>query len=165
MTLNYENESGRTLPFKPSDLANKVICAALDYEACPYEAELNLLITDEEGICTINREMRGIDAPTDVLSFPMLNYTSPGDFTFLEEDELAFNPETGELVFGDIVICADRIFSQAEEYGHSTIREYAFLVAHSMLHLCGYDHMEPEEARVMEQRQEDILQKMGITRD
>lgn len=165
MTLNYENESGRTLPFDPMELADKVICAALDYEECPYEAELNLLLTDEEGICTINREMRGIDSPTDVLSFPMLNYAMPGDFSFLEKDELAFNPESGELVFGDIVVCVNRVFMQAEEYSHSAVREYAFLIAHSMLHLCGYDHMNPEEARIMEQRQEDILQKMGITRD
>lgn len=165
MTLNYENESGRELPFEPSGLAERVIEAALDYEKCPYEAELNLLLTDEEGIRAINKEMRGIDNVTDVLSFPMLDYETPGDFSFLEEDELAFHPETGELVFGDIVICVERVFAQAEEYGHSLEREYAFLIAHSMLHLCGYDHMEQEEAQVMEQRQEDILQKMGITRD
>lgn len=165
MTVIYEDESGRTLPFEPLPLAEHVIEATLDYEGCPYEVEVNLLLTDDEGIHAVNKEMRDIDRATDVLSFPMLEYESPGDFGFLEEEEFAFHPETGELVFGDIVISVDRVYAQAEEYGHSLQREFAFLIAHSMLHLCGYDHMVPEEAAVMERRQEAILEGLGITRE
>lgn len=165
MTVIYDDESGRELPFEPLPLAEKVIEAALDYEECPYEAEVNLLLTDDEGIQRINKEMRDIDRATDVLSFPMLEYGEAGDFRFLEEDASAFHPETGELVFGDVVISVDKVYAQAEEYGHSLQREFAFLLVHSMLHLCGYDHMEPEEAKVMEHRQEEILQELGITRE
>ncbi|MBE5960370.1 MAG: rRNA maturation RNase YbeY, partial [Lachnospiraceae bacterium] len=103
--------------------------------------------------------------PTDVLSFPMVDYEVPSDFDHLEESaDDYFNPETGELLFGDIVISVDKVISQAEEYGHSTERELAFLVAHSMLHLCGYDHMEDEERLVMEERQKQILDQLNITR-
>ena len=165
MTIMYDDESKRELPFEPLPLAEKVIEAALDYERCPYEVEINLLLTDEAGIYRINKEMRGIDRATDVLSFPMLEYREAGDFSFLEEEGAAFHPETGELVFGDIVICVDRVYAQAEEYGHSLQREFAFLLAHSMLHLCGYDHIEPKEAKVMERRQEEVLQALGITRE
>lgn len=85
----------------------------------------------------------------------------------MEEEEMprvTFGPDTGELVLGDIMISVDKVREQAESYGHSTKREFAFLVAHSMLHLCGYDHMEPEEAEVMEQKQEELLTGLGITR-
>ena len=75
-----------------------------------------------------------------------------------------FDPETGELCLGDIVISIDKVYEQAQEYGHAPLREFAFLVAHSMLHLLGYDHMEPDEAEVMEAKQEEILTKLGITR-
>lgn len=165
MTLLYEDEYGKTLPFEACKLAEQVARQCLDYEGCPYEASVNLLLTDNEAIRQMNRQFRGIDRETDVLSFPALNYQVPGDFTEAE-DSLAdsFHPETGELLLGDIVISADRMLEQAENYGHSPVREFAFLVAHSMLHLMGYDHMEPEEARVMEQKQEEILGQLGIKR-
>ena len=75
------------------------------------------------------------------------------------------NPDTGKIMFGDIVINEKRVREQAIEYGHSERREFAFLVAHSMLHLCGYDHMESDEATVMEKKQEEVLSSLGITRD
>ncbi len=75
-----------------------------------------------------------------------------------------FDPDSGELILGDIILSVDRIRSQAQEYGHSMLREFAFLTAHSMFHLCGYDHMEESEAAVMEQKQEAVLTKLGITR-
>jgi len=84
----------------------------------------------------------------------------------VEENEADyFQPDSGELILGDIILSADRICSQAEAYGHSLKREFAFLVAHSMLHLCGYDHETDEEAAVMEHRQDAILNGLGITRD
>jgi probable rRNA maturation factor len=114
----------------------------------------------------MNREHRGIDRPTDVLSFPNVDYESPADFSNIEDrEEDYFDPESGELCLGDIVISIDKVFEQAKEYGHSPMREYAFLIAHSMLHLLGYDHMEPSEAAVMEAKQEEILTRLGITRN
>ena len=76
-----------------------------------------------------------------------------------------FDPESGELLLGDIILSTDRIIGQAQEYGHSQRREFAFLVAHSMLHLCGYDHIEPEEAIIMEEKQKTALEHIGITRE
>lgn len=127
---------------------------------------MNLTLTDNEGIHEINRMYRQIDAPTDVLSFPMLSYEQAGDFSALEEDyEDNFNPDTGEIMLGDIVISVDRVREQAAAYGHSERREFAFLIVHSMLHLFGYDHMTPEDAAVMEPKQRQILEEMNISRD
>lgn len=166
MTINIEDESTKPLPDVDVEaIAKKVIEAAMDYEKCPYEAEIDLLLTDNEGIHEINREHRGIDRPTDVLSFPMLEYERPADFSRVEADAVdSFNPETGELLLGDIIISTDKVIEQAEKYGHSREREYAFLIAHSMLHLFGYDHEVPEEAAVMEQKQAAILESLNILR-
>ena len=152
MTLTFENEQDFDLGFDPEEVAAAVINGVLDQEACPYEAEVELILTDPENIRTMNREHRNIDRETDVLSFPMVDYPSPASFDFLETEEGddCFNPDSGELMLGDIVISVARARAQAEEYGHSLRREFAFLVAHSMLHLLGYDHMTPEEAAVME---------------
>lgn len=163
-SIYYEEEGGIRLPFDPEPAARTVIEKALEYEGCPFEAEVNLLLTTDEEIHTMNREFRQIDAPTDVLSFPMLEYQVPGDFSGFEEAEDAFNPESGELLLGDIVISKDKVLKQAEEYGHSPKREFAFLIAHSMLHLFGYDHMEEDERLVMEQKQREILERVGILR-
>ena len=164
MTLYIEEEGNVTLPFDVKETAEFIVGTVLDCEECLYEAEVNLLLTDDEAIRVMNREHRQIDRATDVLSFPMLEYETPGDLSGIEETADAFNPETGELMLGDIVISKDRVVGQAEEYGHSVRREYAFLVAHSMLHLLGYDHMEEEERRLMEDRQRDIMEKAGIPR-
>lgn len=146
-------------------LAQKVIDFCLEYSKFPYEAEVNLTLTDNEGIHVINREYREIDRPTDVLSFPMLEYETPGDFSFLEEENSDdFNPDTGEALLGDIIISVDKVLEQAESLGHSVEREYAFLITHSMLHLFGYDHMQEEEAKVMEGKQKEILLQLNILR-
>ena len=163
-SIYYEEEGGIRLPFDPEPAARTVIEEALEYEGCPFEAEVNLLLTTDEEIHTMNREFRQIDAPTDVLSFPMLEYQNPGDFSGFEEEEDSFDPESGELLLGDIVISKDKVLRQAEEYGHSPKREFAFLIAHSMLHLFGYDHMEEDERLVMEQKQREILEHVGILR-
>ena len=130
MTINVEDESGIGLPgVDTEETARRVIEAALDYEGCPYEAEVNLLLTDNKGIRVLNREHRQIDRPTDVLSFPMLTFETPADFAEAEEAELdCFNPETGELVLGDIIISVEKAAEQAEKYGHSLEREYAFQI-------------------------------------
>lgn len=132
----------------------------------PYEVELNVILTNNEEIALINRDYRDLFKPTDVLSFPMVGYVAPGDFTQLDtyDEEDYFNPETGELMLGDIIVSMDKVYEQAEKYGHSVERELGFLVAHSMLHLFGYDHMEPEETEVMEVKQNDILNMIHLTR-
>lgn len=166
MTLNVENESRLTLAgVDTRAVAERVIEAALDYEGCPYEVEINLLLTDNEEIRRINREYRQIDRATDVLSFPMLEYEEPSDFSAAESDVTGcFNPETGELVLGDIIISMEKVVEQARKYGHSEEREYAFLITHSMLHLFGYDHEVPQEAKVMEDKQNVILNSLNILR-
>lgn len=164
MTLYFEEEGELKLDLPCEELARTVIEEALDYEECPYEAEVNLLLTTNEEIQKMNAEFREIDRSTDVLSFPMVDYEEPGEFEFLEEADEYFHPETGELMLGDIVISKEKVLSQSEEYGHSPRREYAFLIAHSMLHLMGYDHMEEEERLCMEAKQRDILDRLNILR-
>ena len=137
----------------------------MNFIKCPYECEVNVTITDNDSIHTINKEQRNIDRPTDVLSFPMLEFETAGNFTSFDEDLSCFNPETGELMLGDIVISYDKVISQSEEYNHSAKRELAFLTAHSMLHLFGYDHMEDDERLEMEKMQNIILQNLKITRE
>lgn len=165
MTVNIICEISPDFSFHYRELANKVIEASLETEAFPYEAEVSLTLTDNARMQEINLQTRGIDAPTDVLSFPMLEYAAPAAFDEIGEQwEDCANPDTGEVLLGDIVISVDRVRSQAEEYGHSEKREYAFLITHSMLHLMGYDHMEPGEASVMEEHQRMILRKLNINR-
>ena len=164
MTLYFEEEGDVKLPLECEALAKRVVEEALDYVGCPYEAEVNLLLTENAQIHEMNKEFRGIDRATDVLSFPMIDYPEPGTFDFLEEQEDCFDPESGELTLGDIVISKEKVLAQAEEYGHSPMREYAFLIAHSMLHLLGYDHMTEEEAADMEYRQSRVLEHLNITR-
>ena len=166
MNFYVENETSVTFPFDVEETVKRVAEAVLNAEKCPYEAQVNVLLTDNEGIRTVNREYRGIDRETDVLSFPNLEFQKEGVFR-IEENKRAdfFDPDNGELILGDIMISVDRVKEQAQNYGHSLEREFAFLVVHSMFHLCGYDHMEEAEAKVMEQKQEAILAGLGITRD
>lgn len=165
MTVNIEYETEKVLNIPYEEIIRKVINEALDYAECPYEAELNVILTDNESIHQINLETREIDRPTDVLSFPTLEYDEPGDFSIISEDSYDFNPDTGELMLGDIVISVEKVEEQANAYGHSMERELGFLVAHSMLHLFGYDHMEDDERIVMEKKQEEVLQRCNILRD
>lgn len=165
MTITIERESEIPLPFSEQEVAEVVISETLDYEDCPYEVQVNIILTSNEEIQQINLEQRGVDAPTDVLSFPMIEYAYPSDFTVLEADSFdSFDPDTGELILGDIVLSVDKVLEQAEKYGHDVKREYAFLIAHSMLHLFGYDHMDEVERENMELKQEEILTHLNITR-
>lgn len=164
MTLYFEDESNHKLDLELEEIARTVIENAIDYVQCPYECEVNLMLTDNEAIRSMNQEFRQIDKATDVLSFPMVEYSAPGEFQCIEEQTDCFHPETGELLLGDIVISKDKVLEQSEEYGHSIKREYAFLIAHSMLHLFGYDHMAEDERQIMEAKQKEILNELGITR-
>lgn len=167
MTFYVENETDTDFSFDIEETAKSVGIQVLKNENCPWEnISVNVLVTDNEGIRNYNSQFRGIDKETDVLSFPNLEFEKPGKYFIPEGAEADYtDPETGDIVLGDIILSADRIYSQAEEYGHSVKREFAFLVAHSMLHLSGYDHMTPPEAEIMEARQEKALADLGITRD
>lgn len=166
MTFYSENETSYNFEFDWEEVYKQVALAVLDMEECPYETEVNLLLTDNKGIQEFNKENRNIDAPTDVLSFPNIEYDVPSHFEIAEEFPMDyFEPDSGELILGDIIISVEKVEMQALEYGHSKKREFAFLVAHSMLHLCGYDHMTPEEEQVMIQKQEFVLNELKITRN
>ena len=143
-------------------LLEKVISAALDAEGVQTNCEVDVLITDDEGIHQINLEQREIDRPTDVLSFPMFNYV-PGQPPVDDSDA---DPATDLIPLGDMVISVERAEAQGEEFGHGSRREIAYLAVHSVLHLLGYDHMDegPQKAQ-MRAREEAILGALGITRD
>ena len=164
MSIHIECEVTLSWDFSIIETAQRVVKAALEQERCPYETEINLLITDSLSIQEINRSHRGIDASTDVLSFPVSEFLEAGEFSHLEEEKFDFNPETGEWMAGDIILSADKIEEQAAAYGHSIEREFGFLIAHSMLHLFGYDHLQQEECTVMEEKQRSIMDQIGLKR-
>ena len=139
----------------------RVIRTALDAEGVDVPCEISVLITNDTGIHRINVDMRGVDAPTDVLSFPMFEL-SPGDKP--SEDEA--DPATGLVPLGDMCISLERAKAQAKEYGHANRRELAYLAVHSVLHLLGYDHLDegPMKAQ-MRAREEAILGGLGIERE
>ena len=156
----------KTMTFHVENIMESVALAVLEEEACPYEVQVNILLTDNAGIQEFNRKYRELDQETDVLSFPNLEFTHPGVFEIAPQQEAAcFDPDSGELILGDIILSVDKVREQAVSYGHSEKRELAFLTAHSMLHLCGYDHLEAEEAAIMEAKQNKILELLNITRD
>lgn len=162
----FENEPDFKADFDLIETAESVTCEVLKQEGCPYQCEINLCLTDNAGIKEINKEYRGIDSETDVLSFPACDFEEPANYDFLDEEDFTyFNPENGNLILGDIMISVERLTAQAEEYGHSIRREYAFLIAHSMLHLLGYDHMNEKEAEIMFSKQEQALTNLKITRE
>ena len=137
-----------------------VCTAVLDSEECDFDAQISVTLVDNEAIREINNEQRGIDKATDVLSFPMLEFDEDGNADGEYETDGDF------IVLGDIVISMERAREQATEYGHSILREVAFLTAHSMLHLLGYDHVDDEEGeRIMNEKQENVLTSLGITRN
>ena len=149
------------VPYGMENLLNKVITAALAAEQVDSPCEVNVLVTDDAAIHEINLDMRNVDRPTDVLSFPMFDLT-PGEKTG-EEDA---DPDTGLVPLGDMVISLERARAQAQEFGHSVGREVSYLAVHSVLHLLGYDHMDEGEMKAqMRGREEEILTALGITRE
>ena len=139
-------------------LVRRTIRAALRAEGVSVPCEVSVLFTDDAGIRTLNREQRQVDAPTDVLSFPAFQVT-PGAF---DPNLGEADPESGRTPLGDMALNLDRIYSQGEEYGHGPKRETAYLTAHSVLHLLGYDHLdEGEEKARMRAREKAIMKELG----
>ena len=156
MNLLIDNRTEEILSPELEEAILKAAAESLKYEEFDENCEISVSIVDNEEIRQINKQFRNIDRATDVLSFPML--------TFEEGEEAEVN-ENDEIILGDIIISLERAREQAEEYGHSLKREVAFLTAHSMLHLLGYDHMEPEEEAEMFGRQKEILLNAGFPRE
>lgn len=166
MTILIEDESNLDGVLDYEKIANEVVVATLDYIHCPYECQVNILLSNNEEIKKTNSMMRDIDAPTDVLSFPTIEFENVADFSVVEEfPDVYFDGSSGELILGDIMISLERMIEQAKEYNHSVKREFAFLLTHSVLHLSGYDHVDENERIEMEKLQDSILNGIGYTRD
>ncbi len=144
----------------------EIIDYALKEEQVLVPYEVSLIFVDNEAIREINSDTRGIDRATDVLSFPMLDYTEKKVFKecYLDHEFSFIDLNEGNLVLGDIVLSLERAKEQSEEFGHSFIREVCYLVTHSILHLLGYDHMEDDDKVIMRAREEEILSKFNIER-
>lgn len=166
MTLYFDDEYnlGEKLPFDENQLLNRVINTCIEYEGFPSEVEISVSFVEEAEMQSINNETRGIDRVTDVLSFPMIDFSGVYGAKHIDYDSVDYNPETNDMLMGDIVLCIPKVFSQAEEYDHSVKREYAFLIVHSMLHLMGYDHIEEPDRIIMEEKQKGIMAQLMISR-
>ena len=162
--INLSAESFSIQQLKINAIIKKCICAVLEAENITTRCEINVLVTNDKGIRTINRESREIDKATDVLSFPMFQLEAgepPEDW------DAYIDPETGMFPLGDMAISLERAVAQAEEFGHSVRREVGYLTIHSMLHLLGYDHLDegPQKAQ-MRKREEEIASGIkGMQRD
>lgn len=151
----YQNQKSRRLPLGMGRTVRKACLAVLSSENFGFPAEITVTFTDDAEIKELNTEHRKIEKFTDVLSFPLG-----------ENGVYDTNPENGLKMLGDVVISVEHAIYQAREYGHSLKREIAFLTVHSMLHLLGYDHVNSkEEEAIMLGKQEEVLQKLGITRE
>ena len=147
---------------KMNAIFEQAVQAALEAEGVRTPVEVSLSVVSEELIRETNRDFREIDKVTDVLSFPLIEY-----YDMTPEEGVAqgdVDPDTGEVCLGDVIICYQRAMEQAQEFGHSLEREMGFLTVHSILHLLGYDHMEPEEEEIMTEKQKAILEGIGLHR-
>ena len=155
LTVYFENQNETPVTYKLKMLLRRAMEQTLDFEQYRNDVQISVTLTDDEGIHELNARFRGVDAPTDVLSFPLFDFEG-------ETDEPPID-ELGENMLGDIVLNLDRARAQAEEFGHSFEREAAFLTVHSMLHLLGYDHETGEEDEAdMRARQSAIMERMGL---
>ena len=159
ITIQYGNDNIPDVPESIVESIEKAINQVLADQKVELETDISVTLTDNEDIREINKNYRDIDRETDVLSFPMLEFETPGAIFATAEDF-----EDDKLVLGDIVISVEKAYAQAEEYGHSPEREFAFLAAHSTLHLLGYDHMTEEDEKVMFEKQELSLKNIGLAR-
>ena len=158
MAVYVENQSHVRFDFHYKESVRRAVQFVMEYKNIPEELEVNVLIVTPEKMQDINRDVRGMDSVTDVLSFPYFEYDTPGVFDREKKDW------SDEDILGDIVICAEKVISQAQEYGHSQKREMIFLTVHSMLHLVGYDHIDDADRELMEAEQKVIMDRLGVSR-
>lgn len=161
LKLNWENMQTKIeIPAEIIDSITRALERTLEVEEFIDNAEISLSFVDDESIRELNNSTRGKDSPTDVLSFPLLEQEDDGTLVIYDEDII-----DDFVLLGDIVISAERTVSQAEEYGHSLLREMCFLAVHSALHLLGYDHERSEaEEKLQFEKQEEILTSLNIKR-
>ncbi|MDF2594544.1 MAG: ybeY [Clostridia bacterium] len=153
-----EDEEGFFVPHQEIlETVYKVMERCLEMEGIENDTEISLTVVDKAEIEAINKEYRGIDRVTDVLSFPQIEPESNGKIIW---DDVTGNP----IMLGDIILCHEKAIEQAEEYGHTLEREVCFLIAHSMFHLLGYDHMNEVDEKLMFEKQEQILKVLNIVR-
>lgn len=156
----YNRQKALAIPKETLKLIEKAAKLCVKKEGIPFLCEAFITLTDNESIREINMEHRGIDKPTDVLSFPLVEYVDgkpdiqPGDI----------DPDTNRVSLGDIIISAEKAKEQSESYGHSIEREFAFLAVHGMLHLLGYDHESEHDEKIMFKKQDEVLNEMGLVR-
>ena len=149
-------------PEEESALIVRAARAAFDLFRFPFDAQIDVTLTDDEGIRQINRDERGIDKATDVLSFPMLDFA---EGAYRGAPELDRDPDSGVFFLGDVLISLERARAQAQEYGHSAERECAYLTVHSVLHLLGFDHVdEGRQKAAMRAKEEEALAALGLER-
>lgn len=155
INLLFDNNTDFNFKDEYLSLSEKVMNEVLKLEGVKSKAEISFSLVNNSEIRQINNQFRSIDRETDVLSFPLIDFTSEGlpDFSC-----------TNEVILGDIILSIDKTTSQAEEYGHSFERELGFLIAHSMLHLLGYDHMDEESEKIMISKQEEVLNNLNLKR-
>lgn len=152
MKILFDNRTEYDFDCGKENLIKNVAKAVLESENFSLDTEISFSIVSNKEIREINKKYRNIDKETDVLSFPLIDF---------ENEEI---PNKGTIILGDIIISIEKTISQAKEYGHSITREIAFLTAHSMLHLLGYDHMTENEEKIMFEKQESILKSLNIAR-
>lgn len=170
MNIYIENETEETFDFDDlKETIEKAVLTVAEDKNIPEDMDVNVLIVGEDEMREINRENRGVDSVTDVLSFPYFEFDEPGVFEIGEDED---TEDAGNLIFaeeenilGDIIICGKKIKSQAAEYGHSQKRELSFLLVHSMLHLIGYDHIEESDGDIMRAEEKRLMDIIGIGRE
>jgi len=153
MDIFIQNTTGKTLPQDTEQIIEKVIFSTLNSEKIKNDIEVSITIVSNDEIRKLNKDFRKIDKATDVLSFPLY-----------ERAQIKNISEKDMLVLGDIVISLEKAEQQSTEYGHSLFRELGFLVAHSMLHLLGHDHITKHEESIMIDKQNTILNNVGLYR-
>lgn len=161
MTIWIDNRTDNDVFEDYENVLKKIVVLCLKEEEYPENIELSISIVDNLEIQKLNKQFRNIDKPTDVLSFPMLEFECGLDDINVED---SINIDTNEIVLGDIIISIEKAIEQSKEFEHSIQRELAFLTAHSMFHIMGYDHKTVEDEEVMKQKQENVLLKAELTR-
>lgn len=160
--INIYDEKGLLREEIDTDVLDEIYCELMKYLSLEDVFEAELSVVDADEIRALNKEGRGVDSVTDVLSFPAMEGVLP----FVREEHLDdMDPETGRYILGDIILCSERAKEQAAEFGHSVKREICYLVLHGLCHLLGYDHENEQDKREMRKVEEGVLSALGITRE
>ena len=164
MILSFESDGNIGIDDAENAAKNAILSVLKEFSIPDDYIEISVTVTDSDSVRALNKEHRGMDDTTDVLSFPMYELKA-GEYDTLNDMLSDIHTIGGSLLLGDIVLNNERVISQADEYGHSVLREYSFLIVHSMLHLLGYDHIKEDDRLMMEEKQRVIMDALGITRN